>query len=160
MGEGSVVILIGFVAAKVTKIIEDIGGVSPFFCCTAIGIGSVSANKLMEGLDKYLAKQETEKSKHETIKSKPETVISRFAILLWMLFVGLRAAEKMVGTTASVVKTPSSAVGTTASVVKTSPSVVKIPPSVAKTLPTVVKTLPSVATRAEAVRYFLRIIWH
>ena len=154
MGEGSVVILIGFVAAKVTKIIEDIGGVSPFFCCTAIGIGSVSANKLMEGLDKYLAKHETEKSKHETIKSKPETVISRFAILLWMLFVGLRAAEKMVGTTASVVKTPSSAVGTTASVVKTSPSVVKIPPSVVKTLPTVVKTLPSVATRAEAVRYF------
>lgn len=34
----------------------------------------------MEGLDKYLAKHETEKSKHETIKSKPETVISRFAI--------------------------------------------------------------------------------
>lgn len=87
MGEGSVVILIGFVAAKVTKIIEDIGGVSPFFCCTAIGIGAVTANKLMEGLDKYIAKHETdkskhetEKSKHETIKSKPETVISRFAI--------------------------------------------------------------------------------
>lgn len=80
MGEGSVVILIGFVAAKVTKIIEDIGGVSPFFCCTAIGSGSVTANKLMEGLDKYIAKHETEKSKHETIKSKSETVISRFAI--------------------------------------------------------------------------------
>lgn len=87
MGEGSVVILIGFVAAKVTKIIEDIGGVSPFFCCTAIGIGAVTANKLMEGLDKYIAKHETDKSKHETdkskhetIKSKPETVISRFAI--------------------------------------------------------------------------------
>ncbi len=73
MGEGSVVILIGFVAAKVTKIIEDIGGVSPFFCCTAIGISAVTAINLMEGLDKYLAK-------HETIKSKPETVISRFAI--------------------------------------------------------------------------------
>lgn len=56
MGEGSVVILIGFVAAKVTKIIEDIGGVSPFFCCTAIGIGAVTANNLMEGLDKCLAK--------------------------------------------------------------------------------------------------------
>lgn len=80
MGEGSVVILIGFVAAKVTKIIEDIGGVSPFFCCTAIGIGAVTANNLMEGLDKCLAKHETEKSKHETTKSKPETVISRFAI--------------------------------------------------------------------------------
>lgn len=46
---------------------------SPFFCCTTIGIGAVTANKLMEGLDKYLAK-------HETIKSKIETVISRFAI--------------------------------------------------------------------------------
>lgn len=87
MGEGSVVILIGFDAAKVTKIIEDIGGASPFFCCTAIGIGTVTANKLMEGLDKYIAKHETDKSKHETdkskhetIKSKPETVISRFAI--------------------------------------------------------------------------------
>lgn len=80
MGEGSVVILIGFVAAKVTKIIEDIGGVSPFFCCTAIGSGSVTAINLMEGLDKYLAKLETDKSKHETIKSKPETVVSRFAI--------------------------------------------------------------------------------
>lgn len=87
MGEGSVVILIGFVAAKVTKIIEDIGGVSPFFCCTAIAFGAVTANKLMEGLDKYIAKHETEKSKHETekskhetMKSKPETVISRFAI--------------------------------------------------------------------------------
>lgn len=53
---------------------------SPFFCCTAIGSGAVTANNLMEGLDKYLAKHETEKSKHETIKSKPETVISRFAI--------------------------------------------------------------------------------
>lgn len=73
MGEGSVVILIGFVTTKVTKKIEDIGGVSPFFCCTAIGICAVTANKLMEGLDKYLAK-------HESIKSKPETVISRFAI--------------------------------------------------------------------------------
>lgn len=89
MGEGSVVILIGFVATKVTKIIEDIGGVSPFFCCTAIGSGNVTANKLMEGLDKCLAKHETDKSKHETIKSKPETVISRFAIELWMVIVGL-----------------------------------------------------------------------
>ena len=34
----------------------------------------------MEGLDKYIAKHETDKSKHETIKSKPETVISRFTI--------------------------------------------------------------------------------
>lgn len=80
MGEGSVVILIGFVTTKVTKIIEDIGGVSPFFCCTSIGIGCVTVINLMEGLDKYLAKHETDKSKHETIKSKPETVISRFAI--------------------------------------------------------------------------------
>lgn len=80
MGKGSVVILIGFVAAKVTKIIEDIGGVSPFFCYTAIAFGAVTANNLMEVLDKYLAKHETEKSKHETIKSKSETVISRFAI--------------------------------------------------------------------------------
>lgn len=80
MGEGSVVILIGFVATKVTKKIEDIGGVSPFFCCTAIGIGAVTTSNLMEGLDKYLAKHEMEKSKHETIKSKPDTVISRFAI--------------------------------------------------------------------------------
>lgn len=80
MGEGSVVILIGFVTTKVTKKIEDIGGVSPFFCCTAIGIGAITAIYLMEGLDKYLAKHETDKSKHETIKSKPETVISRFAI--------------------------------------------------------------------------------
>lgn len=53
---------------------------SPFFCCTAIGIGCVTVINLMEGLDKYLAKHETDKSKHETIKSKPETVISRFAI--------------------------------------------------------------------------------
>ena len=140
MGEGLVVILIGFVAAKVTKIIEDIGGVSPFFCCTAIGSGSVTANKLMEELDKYLAKHETEKSKHETIKSKPETVISRFAIELWMVFVGLKAADKAVGTAASVEKTSSSVVGTAASVVKTTPAVVK--------------ALPSVAARAEAVRYF------
>ena len=80
MGEGSVVILIGFDAAKVTKIIEDIGGASPFFCGTAIGIGAVTANNLMEGLDQCLAKHETDKSKHETIKSNPETVISRFAI--------------------------------------------------------------------------------
>lgn len=80
MGEGSVVILIGFVATKVTKIIEDFGGVSPFFCCTAIGIGAVTSSNLMEGRDKYIAKHETEKSKHETIKSKSETVISRFAI--------------------------------------------------------------------------------
>lgn len=80
MGEGSVVILIGFVAAKVTKIIEDIGGVSPFFCCTAIDICCVTANNFMEVLDKYLAKHETEKSKPETMKSKSETVISRFAI--------------------------------------------------------------------------------
>lgn len=80
MGEGSVVILIGFVATKVTKIIEDIGGVSPFFCCTAFAISAVTAINLMEGFDKYLAKHEMKKSKHETIKSKPETVISRFAI--------------------------------------------------------------------------------
>ena len=72
--------LIGIDTAKVTKIIEDIGGVSPFFCCTAIGSGAVTANNLMEGLDKYLANHETDKSKHETIKSKPETVISRLAI--------------------------------------------------------------------------------
>ncbi len=175
MGEGSVVILIGFVAAKVTKIIEDIGGVSPFFCCTAIGSGSVTANKLMEELDKYLAKHETEKSKHETIKSKPETVISRFAIELWMVIVGLRPAEKMVGTAASVVKTPSSAVGAVASVVKTPSSMVGTTASMVKTTPSAVgavasvvetsssavgavasvaKTPPSVAVRTEAVRYF------
>lgn len=40
----------------------------------------MTANYLMEVLDKYLAKYETEKSKHETMKLKPETVISRFAI--------------------------------------------------------------------------------
>lgn len=78
-----------------------------------------------------------------------------------MVFVGLRAAEKMVGTTASVVKTTPLAVGTAASVVKTSSSavgtaasVVKISPSVVKIPPSVVKTLLSVAARAEAVRYF------
>gem|GEM_PF-3714491 len=53
---------------------------SPFFCCTAIAICTITANNLMEVLDKYLAKHETEKSKHETIKSKSKTVISRFAI--------------------------------------------------------------------------------
>ena len=78
-----------------------------------------------------------------------------------MVIVGLRAAEKMVGTAASVVKTSSSVVGTAASVVKTTPaavgavaSVVKTPPSVVKTPPSVVKTLPSLAARAEALHYF------
>ena len=64
-----------------------------------------------------------------------------------MVILGLRAADKMVGTTASVVKTTPSAVGTTESVVKTTPSVVKTPPSA-------VKALPTGAVRAEAVRYF------